>query len=572
MTKAQHDLIEAEITPFVVGTRTKSAALLAWFLERVWGLDPSEVEAAICDGGGDKGIDGLIVDHDTCEITVFQAQHCIKHSGTAGDAKLKQFVGALTPFASSKGIASLLGASPNKELHSLLVRNDIGNLIDSGEEYAVKGVYVTNCSPDRSATDYVDGEAGKQVVIWGQGDLYAAAVRIKRPDLLDVKVTFDVNDFLHEDLREGVKMYLAAIPATQLVSLPGIADSSIFDQNVRLSLGNTKINKELVSTIGDHEEHSIFPAFHNGLTILTHDVDVKSENQLVLSGLSVVNGCQSLLSFFRERDQLTDDLKVLVRMIEIQEHSDLIDVVTYRTNNQNPVNVRDLRSNSVGQRGIQNEVAELYSDKLFYSIKRGESGPANIDVIDNGLAAQLIMSVYLKDPVNAVRKNLLFTDDVYYRIFSKNIDAHKVYLLHLLNKLIVQHKNDLPLSLQSSFASVRFTITYLVAEMVRSGGRGATLLDSPDLWLPEKEGEIVAFLNQIVSQAVDVVNLYVTQKTSNEERYKDTFDSNFDPKTIFKSGAGLMEVDKEAKQSVKYYSMMSEKRGDDYFFNVEPVR
>ena len=41
--------------------RTESKALLAWFLQNYYRLEPTEVDDAICDGQGDKGIDGIYV-------------------------------------------------------------------------------------------------------------------------------------------------------------------------------------------------------------------------------------------------------------------------------------------------------------------------------------------------------------------------------------------------------------------------------------------------------------------------------------------------------------------------------
>ncbi|HEY8993227.1 MAG TPA: hypothetical protein VIM71_00965, partial [Lacunisphaera sp.] len=38
---------------------TESRAFLAWFLENYWRLDETEVFDAVCDGSGDKGVDGI---------------------------------------------------------------------------------------------------------------------------------------------------------------------------------------------------------------------------------------------------------------------------------------------------------------------------------------------------------------------------------------------------------------------------------------------------------------------------------------------------------------------------------
>lgn len=573
MAAKAHQLIESEIAPYLTGSRVKSAALLAWFLEKIWGLDPSDVEAAICDGPGDKGIDGLVVNRDLQEIVVFQSQYCEREDGEAGDAKLKQFSGAVNAYFQSKAsIEALLRSAPNEELRSLLARTQVADLFDDSEiEYAVKLIYVTNCTPDRSAIDFMATEAGSEIDMWSQDRIAAAASRVQRPDLLDQEVVFSEPKYLEDELNDEVKIYFAVIPAEQLVTIPGIADSSVFDQNVRLGLGNTKINKELKDTIQDPDQHMLFPAFHNGLTVLTHEVVQEGDN-LHLRGISVVNGCQSLLTLYRNRAALTPGLKVLVRIIGIKEKNDLIDVVTYRTNNQNPVNVRDQRSNSISQRKLQEEVHDTYGAKLFYAIKRGEAGPVGIPVLDNGLAAQMLMSVWLKDPANAVRKNVLFEDESFYRVFSHDIDAHKIYLAYILNDVIENKRGELPAPLQSSFASVRFTVAFLIAEMMKSGGRGEDLFTSPGAWLPEKEAEVRASLDQFASLAIDVVDNYVTEKTSEDPTYTETHDPNFDPKIAFKSASGVADVNRVAQITNRSEARRAAKNRQSYYFETPPVR
>jgi len=95
--------IEKGIEPFLVGNRTKSAALLAWFLHAIWRLDPEDVDDAMCDGSGDKGIDGLVVDDDLSEITIFQSKHRLSPFAGQGDSDLKRLAGASTSAAMAVG-------------------------------------------------------------------------------------------------------------------------------------------------------------------------------------------------------------------------------------------------------------------------------------------------------------------------------------------------------------------------------------------------------------------------------------------------------------------------------------
>src|SRR5262245_15575127 len=97
---SDYSLINEEARVFKKGSRTDTAALLAWFLSAVWRVEPEDIDDAICDGTGDKGIDGLLVNEDLSEITVFQSKYRNSSANTQGDSELKQLVGAAAYFDS----------------------------------------------------------------------------------------------------------------------------------------------------------------------------------------------------------------------------------------------------------------------------------------------------------------------------------------------------------------------------------------------------------------------------------------------------------------------------------------
>jgi hypothetical protein len=126
--------------------------------------------------------------------------------------------------------------------------------------------------------------------------------------------------------------------------MPGIHDTRIFAQNVRLGLGRTRVNDEMTQSILDQVEHQKFLTFHNGLTIVAKEVKI-AEGNLVLKHYSVSNGCQSLLAFYDNRTRLTRKLVVLVRVVRVGDDRSLAASIAYKTNNQNPLSLRDLSAN-----------------------------------------------------------------------------------------------------------------------------------------------------------------------------------------------------------------------------------
>lgn len=121
-------------------------AFLAWFLQHYYRLDATEVDDAICDEPGDKGVDGIYVSDLLQQIDVFQAR-----MGTAnplkalGDPELKELLGTLTQFKDAQSVNHLTSTTPSVNLKRLLERLEIARLV--GEGYEVRGVFVTNRTP-----------------------------------------------------------------------------------------------------------------------------------------------------------------------------------------------------------------------------------------------------------------------------------------------------------------------------------------------------------------------------------------------------------------------------------------
>lgn len=553
-----HRLISEEIARYKVGRRTSSAALLAWFLEMVWRLDEADVEHAICDGGGDKGIDALVVDDGLAQITVLQSKWCDRSDGRHGDARLKALVGAAAYFESEETVAGLLSSAPNPELLQLLERQDVRRKITSNK-YSVQVVAVTNCTLDRSGVDYVRVASGvtPPLEVWDQPRLAEVAIRTRRAELRPETVTLAAAARpTVMNLHPGQRLALAVIPAARLVDLPGLNDFTLFSRNVRLFAGRTRINKELALTVQTVGEHLLFPAYHNGLTLLTEEFIVRG-NSIKLTKVGVVNGCQSLMTLNDNRASLTDDLKVLVKIVEVPVDSPIADLVTYRSNNQNAVTLRDQRSSDPVMRDLQHAVEEAYGSQFAFQIRLGEVTTA-ARVLDNAHAAQLIMAVYLMEPWAAVRKVQLFDQD-FRRIFNRTISAHKLFLLALLDDAILNARHRLRDDLKASFASVRFTLVHLIAQFLRESDAGRGLLDTPERWLTARQAPVRDALAPIADEVVDSVNFHVEQEIED--------DASFDPKVVFKSKGGVDRLEREVLKEARRQA----KRNADHWFTVSPM-
>jgi hypothetical protein len=559
-----YQLLEDQVAFALFGNRTLSTALLAWFIENVMREDPDQVEDAICDGGGDKGIDAIVFDEGSNELFVLQSKHRTSATATQGDADLKTFMGVAAYFGSTDGIDQLSASKPNEELTNLVGRLDLRARFEEAEP-TVRLVFVTNAERDASAQDYLAAIKTQQPTIdlWDRERLVDVAQRTARAGLLDEDITFHpVGDVITTDLADDARMALALVPAAELVRLPGIENLTVFDLNVRLGLGNTKINRELRATIRRPDEHQSFPAYHNGLTLLTDQLSVDDEG-LSLEGVGVVNGCQSLLSLWRERGSITPELNLMVKVVETGGRAALADRITYRSNNQNPVNTRDLRANDRVQRDLQSEITSRYGDELFYDIRRGQPTDGAHAVLDNQLAAQMLLATWLGEPWAAVRKLKLFDQD-YHRIFRR-ATADKLFLAYMLNQEIEAARPKLRPELQTSFASVRFTLAHLVAQVLRLSDLGERLLEDPGSWLPDRSEDITERLKYYVDFVVEETNYFVSDRE--EQRQQNPDAEPFDPKTIFKASTGVRPLERQVIQAVK---AIARRADSDILFDLKP--
>jgi len=189
------------------------------------------------------------------------------------------------------------------------------------------------------------------------------------------RAEFDILGFISTEyvVDANTKAVIAPIKAMELVQLDGIANQTLFAYNVRGPLGRTGVNKDIEKSIKDQQRHKTFPLFHNGVTIVAAAVDVDlNRDKLVAERYYVVNGCQSLSALFDNRLMLTDDLRVLVKFIKTDPESDLAEMITQFSNNQNGVRPRDFKANNPIQIRLQREMREKYGDANSYAIKRGE--------------------------------------------------------------------------------------------------------------------------------------------------------------------------------------------------------
>lgn len=441
--------------------RSESASFLIWYLENYYRLDAQDAVDAVCDQRGDKGVDGIFVNDSEETITIFQTTISQKTGTTIGDKSLREFAGTLTQFRDAESIKALIAAAGKNRLASLAKSLDLETKIGS---HKLRGEFITNIEADANGKKFL--AVSPNITFVGRGRLLETYISDARDTPMRSKATFDIVGF---DVTEytvdaNTKAVIAPIKATELVKLSGIPDQSLFAFNVRGPLGKTAVNKDIVRSIEDQKRHPLFPLFHNGITVIAKKMQ-HNKDEVAIQDYFVVNGCQSISSFFDNRAKLTDNLRVLTKFVQVEPTSALAKLITEISNNQNGVKPRDFMANNPIQIRLQNEFRRHYKDSYFFEIKRGETKQAGTP-ISNEEAGLLLMAFDLSEPWATHRKYQVF-EEKYSDLFARpEVTADRIVLCHVIAESITAALPRLSNGLIAKYILTGYMLLYCVRSIL----------------------------------------------------------------------------------------------------------
>lgn len=531
---------------YKVKGRTESKSLLAWFLENYYRLEVTEVDDSICDNKFDKGIDGIYVSDLLQQVDIFQTV-----IGTAtpvqalGDVDLKKFLGSLTQFASCASVRALaVDPNTNLELKQLLSRLDIAQKVDDG--YEVRGVFITNKKRNTQATAILS--VNPSLILFDSIELDKQYLPIDKAEPIADSIRFDVSnvEILKHTIDSPVKIIIAPLLAAELVKMEGIVNQELFAWNLRYQLKRSPVNKEIEKSIKEHTEHRYFPAFHNGLTILAEKVSVterkimrkKTVKKIRVSGYAVVNGCQSLNALYQNQQEITPDLRILTKIVNVSPKSALALKITDHTNRQNGITGRDLQSNNSIQMRLQSEIHRLYQGQVFYRIARGEHLEWDQSrVIENDAAARMLLAFDLRKPDSCHQHYKLF-DDLHSDIFGRpDVSADRIVALSDLDALTRRKLKDMKQVSFAGYSLTPFLFLYLLREVLEDDTIGSEFCRNPSSFVrsPNGRSRLRQTAEPIITALMSIVDAYL-------KRYLEQHRFPFDHKKDLKSPSRISEI------------------------------
>jgi hypothetical protein len=498
------DLFSQHLDP----NRTESASFLIWYFENYLRLDPVDAVDAVCDQPGDKGVDGVYINEDSGTIEVYQSKISQKKGRTIGDTLLKEFAGTLKQFESISTLKNMIASAGKADVAKLVERLDLLNKVG---DYALKGIFVSNSDLDKNGSDYLKAHTAIRFV--GNSELVTTFISAARDARIGKPASFDVSGYEISTyvVDKGHEAVIAPLKASELVKLDGIANQALFAYNVRGPLGRTQVNKDIASSVRDRSRHKLFPLFHNGITIIAKELKA-TKDRITMKDYYVVNGCQSLSELYNNSACLTEDLRILAKLIKMDASSPLSEMVTSFSNNQNGVKARDFKSNNPIQIRLQNEVATQYGKEFHYEIKRGENGSATTPITNEDAGLYLI-AFDLKRPWTTHRKYQVFEDD-HAEIFGRPVvDASRIVLSHLLAEQVDNAMKKLKNTLFAKYALTRFLMLYIVRLVLEEDDLGKEVISNPASYIADKKRRkaLITCIARILDDVVIDLNAEVAQ-------------------------------------------------------------
>ena len=461
---------------------------MKWFLINYFRLDDDIAEYYICDNKNDKGIDGIYTDDLVNAIYVFQSKYLPQAGGDQGDADLRDFPGVKAWFENAPNVDNLAASLANKELKAIIDRLKIKERIQ--DNWSFNLLFVTNKVFDRNGKEYLE-VAGENFEGWDLNRLFSSYTYAAKDKPVTGEFAFGIEggQAIHHMMPHGVDVFVFAADATDITKLDGIQNGALFDKNVRYWLGNTRINREIAKTIASQTEQSKFMVYNNGITLVA-EKGTRTGEKVIIENYAVVNGCQTVLSLYQNKNLIKPGTKVFVKIVVTGQNEELSRQITRFNNNQNSIGQRDLKSNDKVQQDLQKQFLDYFGGKVLFNIKRGEPDDGYDVIIPNDFAAQMITAYVLCEPYSTHQKTEIFTEK-YNAIFSRHLSPPLIFVLDLMYDEIDIACNEIKNSGARDYKTTRFFFMQLFRKILDDDSAGKLLLEDANRFYEAYDGKKV---------------------------------------------------------------------------------
>ena len=205
---------------------------------------------------------------------------------------------------------------------------------------------------------------------------------------------------IHEDFNYK-SVILGRVCISEIYRLMDEYDYALLEKNVRKFLGLNAVNEGIRNTLTDDDKRNNFFFYNNGITIVCSKFSANylQENdwKVIIENMQIINGgqtCKTIYQTMKENPGIDySGVDILVRLYEVNNDEGVLQDITFATNNQSPVDFRDLHSNDSLQLLIESGAKEL--GYVYRRKKEAQvANQAALDIIPSSVATEAVLAVW----------------------------------------------------------------------------------------------------------------------------------------------------------------------------------
>lgn len=440
---AQEFSAEFETRLGIKNNEDKQRSTAFVFLAVKTALDLPDDEALDCltEGGNDFGVDAVHVgDVEDGEfvVTLFQAKY--KHKEyQKGNSNFPQ-TGVEKAIQAIRYLFdpdAVITTNPQLTQHLEAIRS----LVRDGHIPRVRMILCNNglTWPATAQQLIEQAKFPKEQVGWEHLNHDAIVGLLQAPKQVDDRLLL-AGKAIVEDL-DYCRVLVGKIPVREIEALFNRHGDLLLERNVRRFLGlqGNRVNQGIDYTLRTEAERGNFYFYNNGITLVCEKFHYNAFQevnlQVPVKGLQIINGgqtcktIQATLSALAGADAGMERALVLIRLYELPiDSADLVRSITYATNSQNPVDLRDLKSNHAKQKRLETAMRDL---GFTYRRHRSEASLRPED-ISSATAAEAILSVWRGRPHQAKFNGREHFGRLYDLIFADDLNAAQTVIATLI--------------------------------------------------------------------------------------------------------------------------------------------
>jgi len=290
------------------------------------------------------------------------------------------------------------------------------------------------------------------------------------------------------------------IPGKILYNLYSKYGTKLFSANIRDYLGSRKADSNINNGIKETAKKSPenFYIFNNGITAIVNSFEFNSsKKELLIKGISIVNGAQTTGSIGSLKEEPNSNLQILAKFIK-PSNPDILPLIVKFNNSQNKITAPDFRSNDPIQKRLIEEFKILPG--INYSARRGGAVDIiqrNPNILPAVTAGQVLAAFHANPDVAYNRKSKIWeSDKLYSTFFNEHTTAKHIFFIYSLLKAIEDKKHYLAIKEESE--------------------EGLTDNEQTQLSFLRTRGGIIFYITSISNVIEDILNKKIANKFSLE--------------------------------------------------------